>query len=138
MNQLTVAQKTIVDLQEAMESMPALTTNMREYTDHFFAPGIYLRTLFVPKGHVVVSMMHKHKTLNIILKGKASIVTSGGVEIIAEAPFIFTSEPGQKAGYAIENVWYAAIHPNPDDITDIEQLEQLFMALTYKELEVLP
>ena len=138
MNQLTVAQKTIVDLQNAMESMPALTTNMREYTDHFFAPGIYLRTLFVPKGHVVVSMIHKHKTLNILLKGKASIITSNGQRMIVSAPFIFTAEPGQKAGYAIEDSWYAAIHPNKDDITDIKQLEKLFMAMTYTELEVLP
>lgn len=138
MNQLlTRAQKTIQDLQKFMEASEAETTDMQEFTDHFFAPGVYMRTLFIPKGHVVVGAIHKTKTLNILLKGKISVVDSNGQKVIAAAPFIFVAEPGQKAGYAIENCWYANIFPNKNDITDPRQLEAKFTAKTYDALEVL-
>ena len=133
MNQLA-ARKTIQNLQQVLESSPALTTDMREFTDHFFAPGVYLRTLFIPKGHVLVGAVHKYEALNILLKGKISVVTSSGERIVAEAPYIFLAKPGQKAGYAITNVWYASVHPNEDNITDIKQLE---MEYTVQTLEVL-
>lgn len=138
MNQLARARKTISDLQNVMEASPALTTDMQEFTDHFFAPGIYLRTLFIPKGHVVVGKIHKQDTLNILLKGKISVVTSNGEEMLAEAPFIFVAKPGQKTGYAITDVWYASIHPNKNDIMNIEQLEAQFTVPTHDALEVLP
>ncbi len=136
MNQLVAARKTILDLQKALESVPAVTTDMQEFTDHFFAPGIYMRTLFIPKGYVLVGAIHKYKTLNILLKGKISVVTDKG-EIIAKAPYIFIAEPGQKAGYAIEDVWYASIFPNKNNTIDIKELELELIAPTYKTLEVL-
>ena len=138
MNQIANARKTITDLQSVLENAPALTTDMQEFTDHFFAPGIYMRTLFIPKGHVLVGAIHRKKTLNILLKGKISVVTDQGEKILAEAPFIFVAEPGQKAGYAIENVWYATIFPNKNDITDMKQLKIEHIAPTYEALEVLP
>lgn len=134
MNHLA-AIKTIQNLQTALESIPALTTDMREYTDHFFAPGIYLRTLFIPKGFVLVGAIHKYETINIVLKGKVSVVNSSGEKVTAEAPFIFNAKAGQKAGYAITDVWYASIHPNINNVTDIKQLEDEHTAQTYNELE---
>jgi len=122
MNQLA-ARKTIQNLQQVLESSPARTTDMQEFTDHFFAPGVYLRTLFIPKGHVLVGAVHKQATLNILLKGKISVVTDRGERIVAEAPFIFKAEPGQKAGYAITNVWYSSIFPNPDNTEDMDELK---------------
>jgi len=136
MNNLA-AVNTILQLQLALESEPAITTDMREFTDHWFAPGIYLRTLFIPKGHVLVGAIHRHEALNILLKGKISVVNSHGEKIVAEAPCIFRAKDGQKAGYAITDVWYASVHPNKNDITDIKQLEDEHTAPTYKALEVL-
>jgi hypothetical protein len=127
MNQLAV--RAIRDLQAAMESPEFISTELGQFTDHFFAPGIYLRTLFVPAGFVVIGANHLYDTLNIMLKGKASIINDYGEKVLAEAPFIFTSKPGQKAGFAITDVWYAAIHYNPDDIKDIPTLEQMFFPM---------
>ena len=131
------AVNTIQQLQSALESAPAITTDMREFTDHFFAPGIYLRTLFIPKGDVLVGAIHKHEALNIVLKGTISVVNSHGERIVAKAPFIFKAKNGQKAGYAITDVWYASVHPNVDNVTDIKQLEDEHIAPSYRALEVL-
>lgn len=137
MTQELDARNTIRNLQTVLESVPAVTSDMREYTDHFFAPGVYLRTLFIPKGHVVVGAIHKNETLNILLKGKISVMTSDGARIVAEAPYIFKAKPGQKAGYAIEDVWYANIFPNTEDIEDIKMLEDQHTAASFKALEEL-
>lgn len=135
--QQLAAVNAIMNLQAILESAPAVTTNMREFTNHFFAPGIYFRTLFVPKGYAVVGEIHKARLLNILLKGKASIITSTGERIIAEAPFIFLSEPGQKAGYAVSDVWYATIYPNPENVLDVNELENEHFVPSYEKLEAL-
>lgn len=132
MNQLT-AVSAIQGLQAALEEVPE-TTDMREFTDHFFAPGIYLRTLFIPAGFVLVGASHKHEALNILMKGTISVVNEHGEKIVAKAPFIFKSKAGKKAGFAVTNCWYASIHPNADDIKDIELLEVIN---TIPALEVL-
>lgn len=133
--ELTQVQKNIFDLQKLLESAPAVTTDMREFTEHFFAPGIYVRTLFIPKGYVLVGEIHREETINILLMGKLSVVTSDGDEIIAGAPLIFKAKPGKKAGYAIEDSWYLTIHPNKNDITDIKQLEGHITVPNYEALE---
>jgi len=133
----TIAINAIAELQNALESVPAVTTDMREFTDHFFAPGVYLRTLFIPKGYVLVGAIHKTETLNILLKGKISVMTSNGEYIVAKAPYIFAAKPGQKVGYAIEDVWYANIFPNVDNIEDIKQLEDKHTVPTHNALEAI-
>jgi len=127
----------IQQLQEVMEEADCYTSDMREFTDHFFAPGVYLRTLFIPKGHILVGAIHKFESINILLKGKIAVTTSMGESIVAEAPYIFKASPGQKVGYAIEDVWYASIHPNEDNVTNIKQLEAEHTVPTHKALEAL-
>jgi hypothetical protein len=134
MSKNLAAVATIRNLQTLLESAPE-QTDMREFTDHFFAPGIYLRTLFIPAGFALVGAIHRYEALNIVLKGKISVVNSHGEKIVAEAPFIFKSKTGQKAGYAITDVWYASIHPNVDNVTDIQQLEDEHTAQTFDALE---
>ena len=127
MNQLAI--RAIQGLQDALEDPSVESTDMREYTDHFFAPGIYLRTLFIPAGFVLVGVGHKHEVLNILLKGTILITNEHGERVTAKAPLIFTSKTGKKAGFAVTDVWYATVHPNPDDNTDIKQLERKMLTL---------
>ena len=136
MNQQLAAQNTITQLQTVLENTPCMRTEMNEFTDHFFAPGVYLRTLFIPAGFVLVGKAHVGSTLNILLKGKISIMTSKGEKLLAEAPCIFTASAGQKAGFAITDVWYANIFPNPDNITDIDKLVEEHTVTSLKTLEV--
>ncbi len=133
MNELA-AVNAIQGLEQALYGVPE-TTDMREFTDHFFAPGIYLRTLFIPAGFILVGASHRHEALNILLKGTISVVNEFGEKIVAKAPFIFKAKKGKKAGFAVTDCWYASIHPNKNDITDIKQLEDIH---TIPTLEILP
>jgi len=137
MNNIVAARTLIQQLTDVLEDASAITTDMREFTDHFFAPGVYLRTLFIPKGHIVVGAIHKSETINILLKGKISVMDDQGGQLIAQAPFIFTAKPGQKVGYAIEDVWYANIFPNTENIVNIKQLEDEHTVPSLDKLESL-
>ena len=133
-NQLAIS--AISGLQAILEEIPE-STKLEEYTDHFFAPGIYLRTIFIPAGMLLVGRRQRHEVLNILLKGTIAMINEHGERILAEAPLIFKAKLGQKAGYSVTDVWYATIHPNPNDSTDIEELEKKILYPIHNILEVI-
>jgi hypothetical protein len=97
---------------------------------HSFAPGMYIREMFIPKGAVVVGKMHRAECLNICPMGDIDIVTTeGNVHIVA--PFYAVSAPGaQKIGFAREDtIWINVFHT---DETDIDKLEA---GLVYSDAE---
>lgn len=99
---------------------------------HGFAPGMYIREIFIPKGAVVVGKIHRMECVNVCIKGDIDILTEKGKTRIT-APFIGTSPPGtQKIGYAYEDtVW---INIFRSDETDVQKLEQ---EIAYSEKEAI-
>ena len=89
---------------------------------HTFAPGIYFREIFMPKGTFVIGHEHKTSHFNVVLSGRASVLCDGSVREIA-APFVFVSPAGaRKMLYIHEDMRWATIHPT--DETDLEKLEE--------------
>ena len=123
-------------LQEVLLDLPKEDQfDLDDLTDHFFAPGIYARMLFIPAGGVIVGKIHKHETMNIICKGKIAITTEDG-QMVIEGPCIVNSSPGiKKAGYAIEDTWWINVHAT--DETDLDKIEEEFIAKDYDELKTL-
>ena len=126
----------IQQLQCILEQMPVMSTDLVEqFTDHFFAPGVYMRTMFIPKDYMLVGKIHQVESLSILLKGKTFVTTSQDERILAEAPFIFTSKIGQKALYTVTDIWLTNIFHNPDDCRDLKELERRYIAPTYEEIQ---
>ena len=111
-------------------------------THHFTARdpkygcGMYARELFIPKGGLIVGKIHKRPHLNIVLKGKISVLSEKGKHYF-EAPCILPSSPGDKRiGYAEEDTVWVTIH-----ITEhlgeeqLEAIEDDVIAKSYEELE---
>lgn len=97
---------------------------------HSFAPGMYIREMFIPKGSVVVGKVHRVECLNICPMGDIDLVTEAG-DMRVTAPFNAVSAPGaQKIAYAHEDtIW---INVFRTDETDIEKLEA---ELVYSDAE---
>lgn len=97
---------------------------------HSFAPGMYIREMFIPKGSVVVGKIHRGECVNVCPMGDIEIVTEAG-DMHVVAPFTAVSAPGtQKIGFAREDtVW---INIFRTDETDIEKLEN---ELVYSDAE---
>ena len=89
--------------------------------NHMFAPGVYMREIFMPAGSFVIGKKHNTKHFNVAISGKAKVMSGEGVFEV-QAPYVFVSDVGvQKLLYILENMRWLTIHPT--DETDIEVLE---------------
>lgn len=92
---------------------------------HFFAPGLYARALFIPKGGLVVGEAHRTGHMNMLAQGLLSVATEEGV-ITVGAPYLVTSQPGVKrVGYAHEDSIWITFHPT--DLTDPAEIEKVIV-----------
>ena len=98
---------------------------------HEFLEGIYLRTVFMKAGTIVVGKIHKQEHVAIISKGHATVHTEHGV-VDMRAPFIFKSPPGvQRALVIHEDMVWTTVHRS--DHTDLEKLEEQLIAKDFTD-----
>lgn len=140
MDNLAVARKNITPvtrdqimrLEEAMRAAPD-QVDLDAYTEHFFAPGVYVRKLTIPAGVVLTGKIHRHEIMNILVSGTIKVTTDSGVEEIT-GPVIFNSAAGtKKAGYALTDVIWLNVHPT--ELTDLDEIEHEFIAPSFEALE---
>jgi len=91
--------------------------------EHNFSDGIYMRTITMPTGSLIIGHRHKTSHLNTITKGSCisfDVETGTTTEIVA--PCTFESKPGvKKIVYVVEECVWSNIH-NTDE-KDIDILE---------------
>lgn len=94
---------------------------------HRFAPGVYLREVFMPAGSFVIGHEHKTEHFNIIVQGVASVMM-GGKLFLLNAPHTVVSGPGvRKVLYIHEDCIWQTVHANPDNIRDLAKLDEMFV-----------
>lgn len=114
-----------------------LVSMLKEYpqeelpVQHEFLDGVYMRTVFMKAGDVVVGKIHKQEHVAIISKGYATVLTEHGVLEI-RAPFMFKSPPGARRALIIhEDMVWTTVHRS--DHTDLESLEDQLIAKDYDD-----
>lgn len=119
----------ILALQEELLKMEQLECPVT----HHFAPGLYAREIFMPKGALVVGKIHKHSHVNTISKGRVLVSTEFGSKEL-EAPCTFVSEVGAKrAVLVLEDCIWTTYHPTEE--TDLEKIEAQVIAENYEALD---
>ena len=100
---------------------------------HSFSDGIYTREIFIRKGMFAIGKIHKSDHTFFLMKGKLLLCSEDGVKEI-EAPFYGTASAGTKrVAIALEDTVFVNVHPNPNNIQDIEKLEDIFVVNSYEE-----
>jgi quercetin dioxygenase-like cupin family protein len=132
-------QKKIEDLENAMlasDDPNIVKGNSDTFPlKHSFTEGIYLREITLPKGSIAIGKLHKHENAWFLLSGELAIVTENGTEFY-QAPYYAISPPGTKrVVYAVEDCIFVNVHPNPEEIKDIDTLEEKFVCNSYKDYE---
>lgn len=112
--------------------------------EHFFTPKhegfgchVYGRQMLIPKGTVIIGKIHRHRHLNVISKGKVSVITEHGKKEFT-APCTFVSELGLKrAVYAEEDTLWLTVHlTSYGEESDLDKIEDEVIAKTYLELDM--
>lgn len=100
---------------------------------HRFAPGVYLREIFMPADTVVIGKVHKTRHFNILIQGACLIVHSDGTREELRAPCTFVSDCNvQKVLYILEDMIWQTVHVT--DETDLSKLEPLLINKEHPEL----
>lgn len=88
-----------------------------------FSEGVYARTIFMPKGTIIIGKKHKTRHLNIVISGIARVWMDGVIRDI-KAPDILESKEGcRKILYIVEDMYWTTIHPtNETDVGIIENM----------------
>ena len=95
--------------------------------------GLYTRELFMPKGSLVVSMIHKQQHPSFLLKGKVSYITdSGELKTVVGPHTIFTQIGTQRILYIHEDTEWCCVYKT--DAKTFEKAEADVYTNNYKEL----
>lgn len=90
-------------------------------TEHFFAPGLYARQMFIPAGTFLTGDVHKTEHLSIFV-GDITVWTEGGMKRLT-GHHTFVSKPGAKrVGFAHADTWCTGFFPS--EKTDVAELER--------------
>jgi len=103
-------------------------------THHDFFDGMYMREIFMPKGTLVVSKIHKTNHPYFVMTGKCKVLTENGVETIT-APYVGGTVAGtQRILYMLEDTNWLTVHATEE--TDLEKIEEQIIAKTVNDLKL--
>lgn len=137
-------QKTPAEIREAIVKLEAHLMAMPPANDgqagqiaikttHRFAPGVYVREIFIPKGSILVGKINKTEHLSMMVSGDITVCTENGKARL-NGWNVFTTKPGlQRVGCAHEDTVWITIHRNPDEESNIDTLEERLFAKTYED-----
>tara|TARA_R110002050_G_scaffold39677_2_gene97265 strand:+ start:813 stop:1337 length:525 start_codon:yes stop_codon:yes gene_type:complete len=95
--------------------------------------GLYTREIFVTKGSIIVSMIHKQDHPSFLLKGKVSYVTDEGeIKTISAPKTVFTKTGTQRVFYVHEDTQWCCV--NKTEAKTFEEAEADVYTNDYNEL----
>ncbi len=121
----------ILQLEAVMLAMPERHIEIK--TTHHFAPGVYMREIFIPKGTTLTGKIHKTEHLNILSQGVLQVMTEDGIKTLT-ASTVIQSKPGiKRVGHALEDSVWITVHPNVTEERDVDAIETMLIAKTFEE-----
>jgi len=128
----------ILSIEEKISQVPgALIGDSPEYLNvcplkHTFVDSAYVREIFLPKGMLFVTKIHKKTHPYFIMKGKASVLTEDGIVLI-QAPHAGITEAGTKRViYTHEDTIWITVHATKE--TDLAKIEEEVIAKDFGEV----
>lgn len=113
-------EQSLINIEEKLKNFPQIDIPVK----NTFANGMYIREIFVKKGSLIVGKRHRHKTMNMLLKGEMVIYDEHSNFTIKSGWYEESEEYTRKVGYAIEDSVFLNIHVT--DETDLDKLEKTF------------
>lgn len=101
---------------------------------HSLIDGVYVRTIFIPAGTVIVGKIHKHSHANILSQGEVIVFTEEGDMEHLKGPLTMVSPAGcKRAVRALTDTTWTTIHRT--DETDLDKIEDWVIAKSYEDYE---
>lgn len=130
--QVSIAEESrakVVRLEQELLKMPQAQIPV----EHYFSRNVYAREMRCPADSVIVGRIHKFSQVNILSKGKVSVLTDDGL-LTVSAPYTFVAQPGSKRAFYVHEdcVWTTVCGT---DHTDLETIEDELTVGSYEEFK---
>jgi quercetin dioxygenase-like cupin family protein len=90
---------------------------------HRFAPGCYAREMFLPKGVMAISKVHRTEHFFVMLAGQMSVWDAeNGVQQVSAGHIGITKPGTRRIGFAHEDCRWVTFHPT--DKLDVAEIEE--------------
>jgi hypothetical protein len=100
---------------------------------HHIKDGVYTREIFMPKGMVVISFIHKTNHPSFFMSGEMSIITDKAEVKRIKAPMVLQTEMGtQRIAYMHEDCVWACVYRT--DAETVEEAEKELYTENFREL----
>lgn len=100
---------------------------------HSFSEGIYVREMFMKKDGFVIGKLYKISHTWFLLKGEITVATDEGVSNYVAPCYVYAPEGTKRVIHAVEDSVFVNVYPNPDNITDIDELEDMLTCQSYEK-----
>jgi len=128
---VTNIQEEIISREDSVEGEEANAVNPVKHT---YADGLYIREIFMPRGEIVISKIHKIAHPFFLIKGKISVLSEEGEKLL-QAPYYTVTPAGTKRMlYTHTNAIVVTVHRTFE--TDLNKIEDEIIAKSFDELEV--
>lgn len=79
---------------------------------HIFTPGLYTRTIFMPRGSLITSLIHKTEHQFIVSQGTVLVKVNDNEWDEIVAPYLGITKPGtRRILYVKSDVVWTTVHP---------------------------
>ena len=101
---------------------------------HFFAPGVYCRELFIPKGCLLTGKIHKTQHVSIMLSGRMLVPDGMGGNKEICGPMTEIAQAGiKRVGLCLEDTTWVTVHPTEE--TDVDKILDTIIAKDFDEVD---
>ena len=102
---------------------------------HSFSEGVYIREMLMKKNGVVIGKLHKYSHTWFLMQGELIVATDQGTNQYIAPCYVNAPAGAKRVIHAVQDSVFINIHPNPENITDIEQLENMLTCKSYNAYE---
>lgn len=132
----------MVKIENSLKNIPgAVVSNEKKELglgckyNHKFADGCYIREMFIPKGLIIVSEVHKTWHPYFIMSGDVTVKSSNGEIVRIKGPYSGITTPNTKRILMThEDTLWITVHVT--EKTDIEEIGKDILADRFEILEL--
>ena len=128
-NSTRVAEK-LLNSEEGLKGEEADAVNPLKHT---YADGLYIREIFMPKGEIVISKIHKVAHPFFLIKGKMSVLSEDGERYLNAPYYCITPKGTKRMLYTHTDSIVVTVHRTFE--TELDKIEDEIIAKNYEELE---
>lgn len=102
---------------------------------HSFSEGVYIREMLMEEGGIVIGKLHKYSHTWFLMKGEIMVATDLGTETYIAPCYVNAPAGAKRVIHAVEDSVFINVHPNPKNITNIEELENMLTCKSYEAFD---